>query len=96
MPGGHPVRRRGTYDVGMSIYREAAQLLERDLHGAVREGDVAAAHASRDPLILIQTYLMLARNRGLPIRSDTAAALRDLTPPNGRLDPEALAGLELN
>ena len=96
MPEGPPIRRRGTYDVAMSIYREAAQLLERDLRGAVGEGDVAAARGSGDPLVLIQTYLMFARNRDLPIRSDTAAALRDLTPPNGGLDPEALAGLELN
>ncbi len=80
----------------MSIYREAAQLLERDLRGAVLEGDVAAARASGDPLVLVQTYLMFARDRRLPIRSDTAAALRDLTPPNGLLDPEAIHGLELN
>lgn len=80
----------------MSIYREAAQLLERDLRGAVPEADVAAARASGDLLVLIQTYLMFARGRDLPIRSDTAAALRDLVPPNGRLDPEALTGLELN
>ncbi|QGF23086.1 hypothetical protein [Raineyella fluvialis] len=80
----------------MSIYREAAQLLERDLRGVVPDGDVATARASGDLLVLIQTYLMLARDRHLPIRSDTAAALRDLTPPNGTLAPEALSGLELN
>ncbi len=84
------------YDKGMSIYREAAQLLERDLRGMVPEVDMSAARASGDPLVLIQTYLMQARDRHLPIRSDTAASLRDLTPPNGSLDPEALAGIELN
>lgn len=80
----------------MSIYREAAQLLERDLRGLVAAADVEAARAAGDPLVLIQTYLMQARDKGLPIRSDTAAALRDITTPNGRLDPEALNGIELN
>lgn len=80
----------------MSIYREAAQLLERDLRGSVADVDVAAARSSGDALVLVQTYLMHARDKGLAISSDTAAALRDLTPPNGKLDPGALAGIELN
>lgn len=79
----------------MSIYREAAQLLERDLRGSVADADVAAARNSGDALVLVQTYLMHARDKGLSISSDTAAALRDLTPPNGNLEPGALAGLEL-
>lgn len=78
------------------MYREAAQLLERDLRGLVSAADVDAASSSGEPLVLIQFYLMQARDRDLPIRSDTAAALRDLTPPNGHLDPAALEGLELN
>lgn len=80
----------------MSIYREAAQLLERDLRGRVAAADVDAARASGDQLVLIQTYLKQARDKGFPIRSDTAAALRDVTSPNGHLDPEALTGIELN
>ncbi|SDB95637.1 hypothetical protein GA0111570_111105 [Raineyella antarctica] len=80
----------------MSIYREAAQLLERDLRGLVAESDIDSARARGDQLLLVQTYLRQARDKGFPIRSDTAAALRDITPPKGNLDAAALEGLELN
>ncbi len=80
----------------MSIYREAAQLLERDVRPGIPERDLAAARASGDPRVMVQTCLRAARDRGLPIRSDTAAAVRDLLPPNGTLDPTVLDGLQIN
>lgn len=80
----------------MSMYREAAQLLQRDLAGQVAETEVSAAVSSGDPRLVVQSYLGVARRQQLSISADTAAAVRDLVVPHGDLDPSILDGIALH